>query len=113
MGELYVLLIMLKVYLFSKIGNHDNSTDVTQTSDKGMLGQEYIQKRIYNVHKQLRKSTITSGSNTCTIALLHQKLSKDIHLSLRLIILPFLPSKTLAFLSLRITKAYLCSISDF
>lgn len=104
---------MLKVYLCSKIGNHKNIVDVTQTSDKGMLGQEYIQKRIYNVHKELRQSTITSGSSICAIVLLHQKIRKDIHLSLRLIILPFLPSKTLAFLSLRITKPYLCSISDF
>lgn len=56
-----------------------------------MLGQKYIQRRELNsVGKELRKSTMEFGSNTCAVALLHQKLKYT--LDLKISTLSFFPS---------------------
>lgn len=58
-------LIILEVYLFLTISNHENIINVKQTSDEGMLGQEYIQKGVLQCAKNLESQTTTSSYNTC------------------------------------------------
>lgn len=87
----------MKHFLMSNKG-----IDYKQPALRKCWGKCASKREPYNMCK-LRKSTIVSGSKTYVVVLVHQRLSRNIHLSLRLITLSLLSSKTLAFLSLHMT----------